>query len=292
MRPARGDERRRWDALAAAHDLSEQFMEPGLRHIAVWRGRWMALVGWQPGALDCAPRDRWLGWHRAVQCLRVHLIVNNKLFVILPEAAGTMNLASRTLGLSLRRLSADWQAAHGHPLELAETFVDLGRFGTSYMASNWTRVGRAAGHSTPKEIFVRPLRAGAVARLADPADRTEWSCRATPVRYAGAELRSLRDLFAAMPDSRRGQACKQGLVTVLSICALARLAGLRGPTATRQFAHGLDQRELRALGAWRDADGRFRPPSDATICCVLADTDPDALADVLRQWTAPRRRWP
>ena len=83
-----------------------------------------------------------------------------------------MNLASRTLGLSLRRLSADWHVAHGHPLELAETFVDLGRFGTSYMASNWTRVGRAAGHSTPKEIFVRPLRAGAVARLADPADRT------------------------------------------------------------------------------------------------------------------------
>ena len=302
VRPARADERRRWDALMAAHHYLgfRQFAGRGLRHVAVWRGHWLALVGWQSGAFKCAPRDRWLGWHRSVQFRRLHLIGNNTRFLILPEALGMRNLASRTLGLSLRRLSADWRAAHGHVLELAETFVDPLRYwGGCYDASNWTRLGSTRGfarhngaytdpHSTPKVMFVRPLRRDAAARLADPVDRAEWSCRATPVRYAGTELASLRDLFAAMPDCRRGQGRKHGLATVLSICALARLAGQLGPVATERFARGLDQRELRILGAWRDADGRWTAPSDSTFCRVLADTDPDALADVLRQWAAPR----
>ncbi len=45
------------------------------------------------------------------------------------------NLASRALSRSVRRLSEDWAALHGHPLELVETFVDPARFrGTCYDA--------------------------------------------------------------------------------------------------------------------------------------------------------------
>ena len=136
---------------------------------------------------------------------------------------------------------------------------------------------------------MRPLRPDARARLADPADRPEWSCRATKVSYTRQELRSLRELFAAMPDCRRGQGRKHRLETVLAICALARLSGLCGPVATERFAKRLDQEELRALGAWRDpVAGRWVAPSDSTICRVVADADPDALAEVLGQWAAPR----
>ena len=136
---------------------------------------------------------------------------------------------------------------------------------------------------------MRPLRPDARARLADPADRPEWSCRATKVSYTRQELRSLRELFAAMPDCRRGQGRKHRLETVLTICALARLSGLCGPVATERFAKRLDQEELRALGAWRDpVAGRWVAPSDSTICRVVADADPDALAEVLGQWAAPR----
>ena len=126
VRPARPDERRRWDALMAEHHYLgfRQFAGRGLRHVAVWRGHWLALVGWQSGAFKCAPRDRWLRWHRSVQFRRLHLIGNNTRFLVLPASAGVPNLASRTLGRSLRRLSADWEALHGHPLEFAETFVD------------------------------------------------------------------------------------------------------------------------------------------------------------------------
>ena len=288
--------------MDAHHYLGfRQFAGRGLRHVAVWRGHWVALLGWQSGAFKCGPRDRWLGWHRSVQFRRLHLIGNNTRFLVLPEASGIANLASRALGRSLRRLGADWAALHGHPLELAETFVDPARFrGTCYAASNWTRVGRTKGfarhngsytdpHGSPKEMLVRPLRPDARERLADPADRSEWSCPAVPVRYARAELRSLRDLFAEVPDARRGQGRKHRLATVLAVCALARLAGLRGPAATERFARNLGQEELRALGAWRDPDaGRWVAPSDSTICRVLADTDPDALQDVLREWAAPR----
>ena len=159
------------------------------------------------------------------------------------------------------------------------------------------RVGRTKGfarhngaytdpHGVPKEMFVRALRADARERLADPTEREEWTCRATPVRYTREELRSL---FAEMPDCRRGQGMKHKLATVLSVCALARLAGELGPAATERFARHLSQEELRALGAWRDPEaGRWVAPSDSTLCRVLADIDPDALSEVLRRWAAPR----
>ena len=300
VRPARADERRRWDALVDEHHYLgfRQFAGRGVRHVAVWRGHWLALLGWQSGAFKCAPRDRWVGWHRSVQFRRLHLIANNTRFLVLPEASGIANLASRALSRSLRRLSADWEAAHGHPLELAETFVDPSRFaGTCYAASNWTRLGRTKGfarsngsytdpHGSPKEMFARPLRADARERLADPADRPEWACRAVSARYSKAELRSLRDVFARLPDCRRGQGRKHRLETVLSICALAKLAGLSGPVA--QYGAALRQDELRALGAWRGAAGVWVAPSAATICRVMANTDPDALAAALREWAAPR----
>ena len=303
VRLARCDERRRWDALMDRHHYLgfRQFAGRGLRHVAVWCGWWLALLGWQSGAFKCAPRDRWLGWHRSVQFRRLHLIGNNTRFLILPEALGIANLASRVLGRSVRRVSADWESAWGHPLELAETFVDCARFhGGAYDASNWVRVGRTKGfarhngaytdpHEQPKEMFVLPLRADARARLADPTDREEWTCRATPVSYTREELRSLRSLFAEMPDCRRGQGRKHKLATVLSVCALARLAGVSGPAATERFAKYLSQEELRALGAWRDpVAGRWVAPSDSTLCRVMADTDPDALGEVLRRWAAPR----
>ena len=303
VRLARPDERRRWDALMDRHHYLgfRQFAGRGLRHVALWCGWWLALLGWQSGAFKCAPRDRWLGWHRSVQFRRLHLIGNNTRFVILPEAQGIGNLASRVLGRSVRRVSADWEAAYGHPLELAETFVDPARFrGTCYAASNWIGVGRTKGfarangtytdaHGRPKEMFVRPLRADARARLAAPVEREEWDCRATPVSYSREELRSLRALFAEMPDGRRGQGMKHKLATVLSVCALARLAGVSGPAATERFAKHLSQEELRALGAWRDPGaGRWVAPSDSTLCRVMADTDPDALSEVLRRWAAPR----
>ena len=80
--------------------------------------------------------------------------------------------------LGLDRLSADWQAQHGHPLVAVESFVDGQLFrGTLYKASNWTMLGPTAGfgrvaedfyvrHARPKQLWVRQL---------EPQAR-EWLC--------------------------------------------------------------------------------------------------------------------
>ena len=69
VRLARPDERQRWDdRMDQLHSPGfQQFAGRGLRYVAAWNGRWVALPGWQTGAFSCAPRDKWLGWHRAVQ---------------------------------------------------------------------------------------------------------------------------------------------------------------------------------------------------------------------------------
>ena len=313
VRLVRADERRRWDALMDAHHYLgfRQFAGRGVRHVAEWRGHWLALLGWQSGAFKCAPRDRWLGWHRSVQFRRLHLIGNNTRFLVLPEASGIACLASRALGRSLRRLSADWQSLHGHPLELAETFVDPARFrGTCYAASNWVRVGRTKGfarhngsytdpHESPKEMFVRPLRRDAPRRLADPADRPSGragrcrcATRARSCGRCGTCSRRFRTPGAARAASTGWRRC----------CRCARWRGLPASAARRPRSalRGTSSKmSCGRWGAWRNAGGRWVAPSDSTICRVLADTDPDALQDVLRpvgratpgaHGTA-RRRW-
>jgi hypothetical protein len=81
----------------------------------------------------------------------------------------TKNLASKVLATNLRRLCSDWQARWGHPVHLAETFVDTARFrATCYRAANWVCVGESAGAhkrgnryrfgTTPKALYVYELR--------------------------------------------------------------------------------------------------------------------------------------
>jgi hypothetical protein len=112
--------------------------------VAEWQGSWVALVGWCAAALKCAARDRWIGWPEVLQRQRLGLIANNARFLILPGPR-VANLASRVLGLglTLKRLSWDWQQVHGHPVFLAESFIDPQRFaGTCYRAAGWLQVGQ------------------------------------------------------------------------------------------------------------------------------------------------------
>ncbi len=68
----RADERRRWDALVDAyHCLGfRQFAGRGLRHVAVWEGHWLALLGWQSAPRSSARRGI-AGWVGTVRCSSV-----------------------------------------------------------------------------------------------------------------------------------------------------------------------------------------------------------------------------
>lgn len=137
----------------------------------------VALLDWGAAALHCGPRDRYIGWSQSNRESRLHLVVANRRFLVLPWIRLPC-LASRVLGANLRRLNRDWNEAYGHPVLLAETSVDSARFkGTCYRASNWTYVGQTRGFTRlkrgfaenhqPKSIFLYELARRGVERLRD-----------------------------------------------------------------------------------------------------------------------------
>ena len=113
--------------------------------MAEYQKQWLALIGWQSGAFKCRPRDRWIGWRPQQQFPRLRLLC--------PPGA-VHNLASCVMAANLRRLSADWQEAYGHPLELAETFVDPKRFAGTLSSGRKLGGGRAHPRLFPQQ---RPL---------------------------------------------------------------------------------------------------------------------------------------
>ncbi len=118
---------------------------------------------------------------------RLHSIAQNSRFLNLP-GCHWRNLASRMLGLSLRRLSADIRVRYGHPVLLAETFVNPARFaGTRYRAANRGPVGFTPGyarrpaaaphwvhHGQAKETCMYELTPGARAALSALDEGGDW----------------------------------------------------------------------------------------------------------------------
>ena len=303
VRLARPDERRRWDAtMAEQHPLGFRgFAGRGLRYVAEYQGCWLALIGWQSGAFKCRPRDLWIGWRQREQFPRLHLIANNTRMLMLCPPGTIPNLASCVMAANLRRLSCDWLAHFGHPLELAETFVDPAQFdGTMYRAGNWIFVGRTRGfarsngrytepHGCHKEMYLYPLRPDARARLRAPQPCPSWEPQHPRVAPADVPLPSLLQEFERIPDHRRDQGRKFRLAVLLAIWQLARLSGYHGVDATWRYACHLTQDELRTLDAWRNQrTGHYHPPSRATLHRAMTDTDPDALQAALDRWLAAR----
>lgn len=135
----------------------------------------VALLDWGAAVLHCEPRDRHIGWDRAARERNLGQVVGNRRFLMLPWVRRYC-LASQVLSANLRRLAADWEAAYGHRVLLAETFVDTRRFrGTCYRAANWAYLGMTRGFTRlkpgfktpqePKAVYVYPLARDAMERL-------------------------------------------------------------------------------------------------------------------------------
>ena len=295
------EEHRRWDRLVAAHHYLpfHGVFGKGLRHVATQGSTWLALIGWQPGAFKLAARDHWIGWSAEQQFRRLHLIANNARFVILTSRP-VPNLASRVLGLSLRRLSRDMQAVHGYPVLLAESFVDPARFaGTCYRASNWRSLGLTRGyarppggparwrqHGQPKEIFVFELTANAAEALSRAETPAQWHGEPRTGPMAAPRLRSLFECLGEVPECRLARGKRYPLNTVLALAVAARLAGYRGVTAFAQFARLLNQDQLKAVGAfYSPTKQRYTAPSITTFHNILAALPPETLDNAICQWT-------
>lgn len=130
-------------------------------------GRPVACALFGSAAWQCAARDAFLGWERAVRERNLQGLTNNTRFLVLPWVE-VPHLASHVLGRIARRIRADWQAKYGHPVQALETFVDRARFkGTCYRAANWRRLGATRGRTrndrehriraAVKDVYFYPL---------------------------------------------------------------------------------------------------------------------------------------
>jgi hypothetical protein len=137
-----------------------------LRYFAQAGGRTLAALGFAAAAWKTAPRDTFIGWSREQRERGLRFVVNNARFLILPWVS-SRHLASRLLGMAVRRLPQDWLARYGYRPVLLETFVDRRFAGTSYKAANWLRLGDTQGrgkldthnlHAQPvRSVWVLPL---------------------------------------------------------------------------------------------------------------------------------------
>lgn len=75
----------------------------------------MACALFGAGAWKCAGRDAFLGWGAAQRQRDLQRLTNNTRFLI-PAWVQVPHLARHVPGLVARRIRADRQAKHGHPV--------------------------------------------------------------------------------------------------------------------------------------------------------------------------------
>lgn len=165
---SRADSRLWNEVMARHHYLGYQPLAGAqLRYLVYAGDRLLAALGFGAAAWRVLDRDDFIGWNDAQRVARLHLIVNNARFLIMP-AVRVQFLASSLLAQAARQLPRDWQAVYGYRPLLLESFVECDRFsGTAYRAANWLFVGETTGrgkldrdHKTPKtfkSIWCYPL---------------------------------------------------------------------------------------------------------------------------------------
>ncbi len=303
-----GEDLPRFQSLLRRHHYLGGIKPVGERiyHVAVWRGQWLALLLFCAAARHLRHREKWIGWTEEQRRKRLGLITNNTRFLILPHC-NYPNLATRAMRLSLARLAKDWQVRYGHPVWVAESFVDMQLFrGTAYKASGWIDLGLTQGygrsrqdyyvkHNQPKALFVKELKREARRSLCvdhlQPALASVVESKVPPLpTLRVVELISLREHFATVPDFRV-RLESYSLSGILAMVACAHLCvAPRGHRDLKAFARRFTQAQLRAFGVRKDPKtGRFPSPSKATFGRVLRAVDSLRVEAALLDWQTQLR---
>ena len=298
VRPITTDERGRWrEAMARFHYLGDgNIVGKTQRYVAEIEGEWLALLGWGAAALKSRHREQYVGWDEQTKYQRLHLVANNVRFLILPWIR-VPHLASRVLATNLKRLSGDWEARYGHPILLAETFVDLARFqGTAYRASNWIYLGQTRGmgrkgagyerHGQPKGLFVYPVhrRARALLSAVFPAPQLKGSTAmpalSIDVNRLPLEGRDgLLDVLRKITDPRKARGIRHPIASVLTLATLAVLSGMRSYESIAEWAADLPKDLLKRLRFWC-----WRAPSEPTFRRILQSVNAEEIDTKIGEW--------
>lgn len=273
-----------------------------LRQVVVRDGQWVALLIWGPAALKLKDRDRWINWNRTQQLERLKLLVQNRRYLLLHERGSEPNLASQALAASCRALPEHWHRRFGYRPLIAESFTDPEAYaGTCYKASGWQPVGFSAGHrrhradyfqpnERPKRLWLKELSANARATICAAPLPPECAAAVVAAPHGllpltSAQQRSLMEIFCGAPDPR-GRNRRFRIGPLLSIMAMALLAGARQISEIARFATRLTPRQRAALRLPRKKGTRafYQVPGYSVFYEVLSRMDPDAFARLLSQW--------
>jgi hypothetical protein len=283
---------------------SAQLVGEQLRYAVTWQGQWLGVATWSAAALHLKARDRYIGWTEPQRRERLPLVVNNSRLYVLADCHYP-NLVSRFMKLMLARLSQDWESTWGHPVVLAESFVDPEHYrGTAYQVSGWSQLGLTRGwkrsavdfyeqHDQPKQVWVRELVKHAGVKLRAAELPPQWAATLKPVAprctAKVSEIGSLMErLHRAVPEFRRRQGLGFPLAGMLALIAMATFSGVtKGYEDLADYAATLSQGQLRALKFRIDRHtGRVRCPQRTTFQRVLTGVDTQLLEQVLLLWQA------
>ena len=153
--------------ISSYHKLGDpRVLGSQIRYMITTEGHDLGCLLYSSSSWALAPREKWIGWTAEERKARLHLIVNNSRFLILP-GVHVKNLASRSLSMAARQIQRDWLAEYCYAPVLLETFVEPPYKGTCYKASNWIYLGETQGRGrndrynewalTKKSIYVLPL---------------------------------------------------------------------------------------------------------------------------------------
>jgi len=301
--PIRAGDQARFDAqLDEHHWLGHRMVGETVRYAATdANGEWVALLGFASPAFSCGPRDQFIGWSRETQSRRLRFVASNQRFCILP-AGRRQNTASAVMSRALKRLSADWVDAWGHPVLLVETFVDPSRhLGTCYGASSFLRLGETAGygrrsgtyveHGQVKDVYVRALHRYSVKVLAGTFDHpllsTNPRSSVAQIDFNTADLSSLIERIETITDPRDPRGVRHDFASTLVLIACATLAGNKSLVELSEWCDGSSQEVLTRLGARISPSSGLRiPPSYATIRRAAMAVDADEFDLIVNTWAA------
>jgi len=163
-----GDTLTRWRKYVSTyHTLGDPTVRGSqIRYIITSEGQDLGCLLFSASSWALAPREEWIGWTTSDRKSRLHLIINNSRFLVLPRVR-IKNFGSMALSLAARQIQKDWLEEYCYAPVLLETFVEPPYKGTSYKASNWMYLGETKGRGrndrytekllTQKSIYVLPL---------------------------------------------------------------------------------------------------------------------------------------
>jgi hypothetical protein len=304
VRPVEPQELARFETLLKeGHYLGEaKPVGDFLRQVALRNGHWVGLLVWGPAAYKLKDRERWIGWSVPQRLERLKLVVQNRRFLLLSPKGTEPNLASQVLGAACKALGPQWRQRFGYAPVVAESFTDPEAYaGTCYKASGWQPVGMSEGNSRhrpdfyvpnqrPKRLWLKELCPQARARLCALALAPEEAPAAVAIQngvlpLSPPQVRSLFEVLRHGPDPR-AKNTQFRIGAVLSLIALALLAGARDIAQIARFATRLHPKQRAALGLPRKAGTKafYRVPGYNVFYQVLSRLEAEAFARLLNGW--------